>query len=128
MNVDGNSLTLLSSILTRINMVNSSLPEYCQENLDRAYHNVALVLKKYNFVIEQIDRKSDDKLDMNSLYKLLNGMVWDLSMCSLLFANNVYLEDAVYYINVVMENMLNDNNVFESFSDKNYDGKCRILK
>lgn len=117
--------TLLSSVLSRINMISACLHDDLSEEIEEIKSNVAFVLKQYNYEVHLSNAPDDFFLDMVSLYKELNIISRDLGICILLTSHNEVLEDAAYGISFIIKVMAEKDCVF-GCCYKN--AKTRVMK
>lgn len=124
--VDLTVTMMLSSVLSRVNMLSACLPDKLQENMEEIRINITSILKDLKCDVDLFDRESLDFLDKVTLYTELNYIYKDLSICFLLTLNNVLLEDALYNTEFVMKKMAECDDVFKWCYDNN--AMMRILK
>lgn len=124
-NIDIIVTTNLSSVLSRINMIISSLPIELQENMEEVKNNIISLLNDFHCDIKLYDKKEFISLDSVTLYSQLNYISNDLGICVLIVPNNVKLEDAVCNVSFVIKKLVEYDTLFRYCYDS---VKSKVLK
>lgn len=122
-----NTFILLSSVLSRINMIIGFVPGCVQSKLEEACVDITSVLRKKGFEVKLSDTTNDWHLDTFKIYTILNNISRDLGTCILLNLNEASLEDAAINISSVIKTMASMDSEFDTY----YRGECgrsRVLK
>lgn len=122
-----NIFVLLSSVLSRINMVICFVPGRVQNKLEEASADITSVLRKKGFEVKLSDTTNKWHLDTLKIYTILNNILRDLGTCILLTSNEASLEDAAFNISLVIKTMASMDSEFDTYYRGEY-GRSRVLK
>lgn len=117
-------ITLLSSILSRVNLVGACLPDYLQEDIDEIKLDINSVLRENNCNVNLSNIPSGFSLNMVSLYKILSTVYKDLNTCMEITSDEA-LEEAASSVNYIIINMSHIDSVFGACYET---AKKKVLK
>lgn len=122
-------IILLSSMLSRFNMLSSCLPDDCYQEVEEFRGYIISVLNTFGFNVSLANSNGVVKIDMVTLYKELSNISQNLANYILLLSNSGYvstiLENAAYNLSFIMRELANKDSVFGSCY---YKGMVKVLK
>lgn len=122
-------IILLSSMLSRFNMLSSCLPDDCYQEVEEFRGYIISVLNTLGFNVSLANSNGVVKIDMVTLYKELSNISQNLANYILLLSNSGYvstiLENAAYSLSFIMRELANKDSVFRSCY---YKGMTKVLK
>ena len=101
---------MLSSVISRLNLVSVCLPDEFQENIEDMKIDLTNLLKEHKYEVNLSDVSSEFFLDKESLYMELNNISRDLGTCLSLTSDEA-LEEASFDISCIMKTMVRRDGV-----------------
>ena len=106
-NININNLT--RNILNKSNSIIDCLPSCLQDNIRETVNFVKKFSLENGFNCGNEDYIYHGQFEGLNLYMTLNIILKDLSICNLLYPKNVFLEDAIYNIEIIISYMAKCN-------------------